>query len=254
MDTAALDEFLTITQASSKVAKQFLNAFGGDVNAAVQAFFEDPDQLVGDANAPQEDDNTENDDEDFIPRAKEFVREPMQQVRKRLVAEEAPQGGRGTRSRRNQPVEAFRDLQAEQGIIFGGTNISIHLIQRLIHAKTARMLTKSRFIATPALGRSVNKKATPLADLFRPPLEIMFRGTLEKAAKQAAATTRWLLINIQDSGIFDCQRLNRDTWSDPEIKRIIQASFIMVQLQTTSEQAEEYTYEFNATLNASFLP
>jgi len=118
------------------------------------------------------------------------------------------------------------------------------------NANSHSMLTNLDFFDSALLGRAVNKKATPLADLFRPPLELLFRGSLEKAAKQAASTKRWLLINVQDAGVFDCQRLNRDTWSDPEIKRIIEGSFVMVQLQTTSDQIEEYTYEFVAAFQS----
>ena len=88
----------------------------------------------------------------------------------------------------------------------------------------------------------MNKKSTMLADLFRPPLEVLFKGTFEKASATAAAQHRWLLLNIQDPGIFDCQLINRDTWADEALKATIKASFIMVQLYVTSEQAEEYTY------------
>ena len=93
----------------------------------MQAFFEDPEQLADDAPGPQDDDIPVDLDEDFIPEAEEFVRAPMQQVRQRLVADDLPQAGRGRRTRRNQPVDAFRDLQAEQGVIFGGTTTHLTL-------------------------------------------------------------------------------------------------------------------------------
>jgi thioredoxin-related protein len=87
----------------------------------------------------------------------------------------------------------------------------------------------------------MNKKTGGLADLFRPPLELMFKGSFEKAKSHATSTSRWLLVNVQDPGIFDCQLLNRDTWSDEGLKKIIQTSFIMLQLTVMTDQASEYT-------------
>lgn len=54
--------------------------------------------------------------------------------------------------------------------------------------------------------------------------------------------SKWLLINIQDPGIFDCQILNRDTWSDEAVKRFIQKTFVMLQLYYGTDSASEYTY------------
>lgn len=103
----------------------------------------------------------------------------------------------------------------------------------------------------------MNKKGGGLADLFRPPLEILFKGSYDKSLAFATRSKRWLLVNVQDPGIFDCQLLNRDTWSDDGIKRIIQTSFVMIQLYATTEQASEYTYgpilEVSAVVERSVL-
>jgi len=88
----------------------------------------------------------------------------------------------------------------------------------------------------------MNQKGGGLADLFRPPLEILFKGSFEKATAQATASKRWLLVNVQDPGVFDCQLLNRDTWSDEGVRRIVKASFVMIQLYMLTDQASEYTY------------
>lgn len=101
-------------------------------------------------------------------------------------------------------------------------------------------------------GRGMNKKSTMLADLFRPPLEVLFKGTFEKARSTAAKQQRWLLLNLQDPGVFDCQLLNRDTWSDEGVKALIKASFIMIQLYNTSDQATEYTYAPTKLFTLSF--
>ena len=81
-----------------------------------------------------------------------------------------------------------------------------------------------------------------MADLFRPPLEILFKGSYEKSLAFATRSKRWLLVNVQDPGIFDCQLLNRDTWSDEGVKKLIKTSFVMIQLYVLTDQASEYTY------------
>ena len=117
MSDEAIDEFVGITQASSAVAKQFLGAFNGDVQAAVEAFFEDPEKYENGAqSSPIDPDLLEGD----VPVPDDYVRAPMQQVRKRLIADDMPVGrGRGRPT--NQPTEVFRDLRKEQNALFSGS-------------------------------------------------------------------------------------------------------------------------------------
>ena len=44
---------------------------------------------------------------------------------------------------------------------------------------------------------------------------------VEKAKKE----NKYVLVNIQDVSEFDCQRLNRDTWSDLELQRLVSQNF-----------------------------
>lgn len=112
----AITEFVSITQASESVAKQFLTAFDNDVQAAIEAFFEDPDKYSGGSSRPVDPDFSDDD----VPQQDEYVRAPIQPVRKRLVGDDMPVG-RGRGGRAQQPSEAFRDLRSEQAIISGGT-------------------------------------------------------------------------------------------------------------------------------------
>lgn len=112
----ALTEFVSITQASEATAKQFLQAFDNDVQAAVEAFFEDPDKYSGASSRPAASDFS--DDEGQVQ--DEYVRAPIQPVRKRLIADDMPVG-RGRGGRNQQPSEAFRDLRSEQSAMSAGT-------------------------------------------------------------------------------------------------------------------------------------
>lgn len=112
----ALTEFVSITQANEDVAKQFLRAFDDDVQAAVEAFFEDPDKYAGGASRAVDSDFSDDDP----PMQDDYVRAPIEPVRKRLVADDMPMG-RGRGGRTQNPSEAFRDLRSEAASVVGGT-------------------------------------------------------------------------------------------------------------------------------------
>lgn len=116
MESAAIDEFVSITQASENVAKQYLGAFDNDVQAAVEAFFEDPSKYNS---APPA---LADDDVEFIPptEPEQLEREPMKQVRRRLIQDELPVG-RGRGRRNTQTTEPFRDFSAEHRSLTRGT-------------------------------------------------------------------------------------------------------------------------------------
>ncbi|XP_055690449.1 UBX domain-containing protein 7 [Lutzomyia longipalpis] len=86
-----------------------------------------------------------------------------------------------------------------------------------------------------------------LSDLFRPPVEILHRGTWESGREVARAADKWLLVNLQDSGDFKCQCLNRDVWSDEVIRETLSQYFIMCQVSITSEEGEKFRAFYHAT-------
>ncbi|CAG62378.1 uncharacterized protein GVI51_M01221 [Nakaseomyces glabratus] len=85
-------------------------------------------------------------------------------------------------------------------------------------------------------------KEARLAMLFRPPFDIMSKVNLDRAKLKARKKKRWIMINIQDSGVFQCQALNRDIWSNKRVKRLIKKNFIFLQYQFESRNAEPYVH------------
>ncbi|KAK9802553.1 hypothetical protein WJX73_000517 [Symbiochloris irregularis] len=75
-----------------------------------------------------------------------------------------------------------------------------------------------------------------LADLFKPPQDLLFQGTFEAAKQTAAAQNRWLLANVQSNAQFASHQLNRDTWSHATVKDIVQGCFIFWQVADSSDQ------------------
>ena len=73
------------------------------------------------------------------------------------------------------------------------------------------------------------KKRT-LEELYKPPIDIIFKGDFQTARESATSAKKWLLVNIQDAGEFQCQVLNRDVWSNEAVKTILREHFIFWQV------------------------
>ncbi|GAB6020566.1 UBX domain-containing protein 7 [Chamberlinius hualienensis] len=85
-----------------------------------------------------------------------------------------------------------------------------------------------------------SQKLKTLEDLFRPPLDIMHRGSFDSARELGQGTNKWLMVNIQNVQEFTCQVLNRDVWSNPAVKNIIKENFIFWQIYHDSEEGVRY--------------
>ncbi|CCH62471.1 hypothetical protein TBLA_0H01840 [Henningerozyma blattae CBS 6284] len=81
--------------------------------------------------------------------------------------------------------------------------------------------------------------------LFRPPFDIMSKRDFESAKRKAVKKKKWLMINIQDSGIFQCQALNRDLWSSKAVKKLIKSHFVFLQYQFEARDATPYINFYN---------
>ncbi|XP_067310102.1 UBX domain-containing protein 7 isoform X2 [Pseudorasbora parva] len=89
-------------------------------------------------------------------------------------------------------------------------------------------------------GSAMDKKLSTLADLFRPPIELMHKGSFETAKDSGQLENKWLMINIQNVQDFACQCLNRDVWSNDAVKTIIREHFIFWQVYHDSEEGQRY--------------
>lgn len=111
-------------------------------------------------------------------------------------------------------------------------------------------------------GNMTSTKRKTLEDLFKPPLDIIHKGTFDSVstilaqilsfvgryvfltkilwsqqAKLAGEKDRkWLIVNIQDSTEFRCQMLNRDVWSNSSVRNIIAEHFILWQVTINDYQ------------------
>lgn len=66
---------------------------------------------------------------------------------------------------------------------------------------------------------------------------------------------KWLIVNIQDPAIFDCQRLNRDIWRNDDIKATIRENFIFMQYAKDDPRGQQYVnYYFHARDSSDAYP
>ncbi|XP_063298341.1 UBX domain-containing protein 7 isoform X1 [Pelobates fuscus] len=201
-----LREFTSITGASENVGKHMLEACNHNLEMAVTMFLdggsiaEEPSTSSAGASSAHP-----------PPPAEDDVRAPIPQKQEILVEPEmfgAPKRRRPARS----IFDGFRDFQTE----------TIRQEQELRN------------------GGTVDKKLTTLADLFRPPIDLMHKGSFETAKECGQLKNKWLMINIQNVQDFACQCLNRDIWSNESVKTLIREHFIFWQVYHDSEEGQRY--------------
>ncbi|XP_048361990.1 UBX domain-containing protein 7 isoform X2 [Sphaerodactylus townsendi] len=146
------------------------------------------------------------------PHTEDEVRAPIPQKQEILVEPEPLFGAPKRRRPARSIFDGFRDFQTE----------TIRQEQELRN------------------GGAIDKKLTTLADLFRPPIDLMHKGSFETAKECGQIQNKWLMINIQNVQDFACQCLNRDVWSNEAVKNIIREHFIFWQVYHDSEEGQRY--------------
>ncbi|KTW30126.1 hypothetical protein T552_00604 [Pneumocystis carinii B80] len=76
--------------------------------------------------------------------------------------------------------------------------------------------------------------------LFRPPFDIIKNIDFESAKELAKNKMLWVMVNLQDNTDFLCQKLNRDLWKDQRVKDVILKNFIFLQYISTSSDGILY--------------
>ncbi len=100
-----------------------------------------------------------------------------------------------------------------------------------------------------------NQRANRLAKLFQPPWDLMFKGSWDNAREEGREGKKWLLVNIQNGEVFDCQALNRDLWKDPGVVETVRENFLFLQYSQTDVRAEQYlNYYFQQHENLDLYP
>ncbi|KAL5340531.1 hypothetical protein BJX70DRAFT_361279 [Aspergillus crustosus] len=274
MDGDVVAQFTEITGSSPELAAQYLQLADFSIEQAMQLFFEnggaplthEPTPSTSTPNRPSrsayEDDSgivhIDSDDEDVRPAARnpafeddaamarrlqeemyggqepaDEVRAPMARTTETLVGPEADFGGDmhesilsqlRTRQRRGNRPGIFN--QRDTSSIWTGEAEEESHRERLAEATGG--------------ASEASDKQSFLAELFRPPFEIMSRLPWDLAREEGREHEKWLIVNIQDPSIFDCQILNRDLWKNASVKETIQEHFLFLQYTKDDTRAAPY--------------
>uniref|UniRef100_A0A8K9UVI1 UBX domain-containing protein 7 n=1 Tax=Oncorhynchus mykiss TaxID=8022 RepID=A0A8K9UVI1_ONCMY len=203
-----IQQFTAITGATESVGKHMLEACNNNLEMAVTMFLDGG----GIAEEPSTSSSSAGTSSSRAPPADDQVRAPIPQKQDILVEPEPMFGAPKRRRPARSIFDGFRDFQTE----------TIRQEQELRN------------------GSAVDKKLSTLADLFRPPVELMHKGSFETAKDCGQLENKWLMINIQNVQDFACQCLNRDVWSNDAVRTIIREHFIFWQVYHDSEEGQRY--------------
>ncbi|EEH04369.1 UBX domain-containing protein Ubx2 [Histoplasma capsulatum G186AR] len=87
---------------------------------------------------------------------------------------------------------------------------------------------------------NASSKSSMLAEMYRPPFEIMSKLPWDLARDEGRENMRWLLVNIQDASVFDCQVLNRDLWKNQGVMDTVKEHFIFLQYSKDDPRGSQY--------------
>lgn len=85
-----------------------------------------------------------------------------------------------------------------------------------------------------------SSRSNLLAELYCPPFELMSRLPWDQARQQGKDGEKWILVNIQDPSIFDCQVLNRDIWKNTGVMDTLKENFIFMQYSKDDPKGNQY--------------
>ncbi|XP_048741186.2 UBX domain-containing protein 7-like isoform X2 [Ostrea edulis] len=237
-----IEQFCSITGADEEVGKNLLEACNGNLELAIDMHMdsEGPPASVdqGGASAERNSPATRGASSSAPIDLEDDIRAPIPQRNETLVEdlpafvsaphmEEMlhPQDSvlRGRRRQARSVFDGFRDFQAEA-------------------RQQEEMMRR---------GSSSSYKKRTLEDLFRPPIDITYKGTFAGAREAGTELNKYIMVNVQDVKEFVCQALNRDVWSHEGVKAIVKDHFVFWQVYHDSEEGgkfkqfykvEEYPY------------
>jgi hypothetical protein len=86
-----------------------------------------------------------------------------------------------------------------------------------------------------------NEHDDRLARIFSPPYNLMYTGHFEAARLDAQQTDKWIMVTIHNPAEFECQKMNRDLWSDEHVVEVIKDSFIFFQFPMASADGRQHS-------------
>ncbi|XP_050077491.1 UBX domain-containing protein 7 [Anopheles maculipalpis] len=199
-----------ITGLKEDQATNLLTAYNGNLEGAINAFYENPEGILNPEPAVVIDDDDSGSGPSSAPSSRvianddDNVRAPIPRKTEILLPQIEVNRARIGKRRAAVITEVpFRNFELEGRI-------------------------QEQMLMQQGQGPSA-KKVTRLEALFMPPFDILFSGGFDQAQRHGNSVDRWLLVNLQDDLNFCCQTLNRDLWSDMELKAFMRRHLVFWQ-------------------------
>ena len=182
------------------------------------------------------------------------VRAPMARTTETLVGP-----GSGGGDWRNDPEEMnaaiFEQMQRRR---MGGARSQLagifnqHAAPSIWSSEEAQQPATREQLSRATGGASdASTKSNLLAQLFQPPFDLMSKVSWSEARDDGKEGQKWIMVNVQDPSIFDCQVLNRDIWKNTQIRETIQEHFIFLQYNKDDPHGREYIQYYFANMRDS---
>ncbi|EDV99349.1 UBX domain-containing protein 7 [Drosophila grimshawi] len=249
-DAATIDELVErvveVTACTTEEAKHYLGACANDVAAAVALFFEQ-----GGNGAPTS--NAATDAVAAVVEEVEVVRAPIAPVREQLLLPEDDNffasGSSSSNSRLSHvthPIKVcpLRDFAREGALMeeqLQATGVySDPSTHRRRRDRSAQMVVAGQAISLHNRSNATgSSNSSRLGDLYRPPTDLLYSGSLAAAREFASTRQRWLLVNVQGDN-FQSQTMNRDVWSMKELKQLVRRQFVLWQVDNDSSEGRRF--------------
>ncbi|TPP60138.1 UBX domain-containing protein 2 [Fasciola gigantica] len=252
MSPDKIESFRQFTGADAETARSFLNLCEDNLEMAVGLYMEDPNSANNSVNA--------------APAAEEY-RSPIPQRTERLIPIDIPiysshfERGATLRTRRRAFVADDSDDEIQLvGENLPGTTDSLSSLPNGssssatdAHSGSSNGDTSSRGSRSNGARPELPSKRGYLRQLYQPPTEILFDGTLLAAQAAAREKNQWLLVSLHDEGCFDCHLLNRDVWKDSRVYQTIRRNFVFLQLPVDSPEGIRFRSLHSYVQSASHI-
>lgn len=238
---AAIEQFMAFTGKEAGDAHSYLDAASWDVEAAVELCFAADEATGGrvqsDFNALASDPTDAGGDAPQGGPERE-VRQPDDVVREQLV------GSHLDEAVNRRGFGALGGPHGETDPFVGGLGAAARQPNAMHfddeHDDESMELENDE--NSPQHGDNGPHDDDTLGTIFRPPTDLTFQGSFESAKTRARQLDKWLLANVQAKGqldtsevlnrnpFFDSGALNRDTWSNDQVRQVLHGSFMLYQV------------------------
>ncbi|KAJ1822741.1 UBX domain protein Ubx2 [Coemansia sp. RSA 2675] len=242
MESENIPQFCAVTTADPSIAIGYLQVTDNNLEQAISLYFaNDGKALHGDtgtaANSVGAPAATAGDSRSAY---EEEVRAPIASRRDVLVDD---YGGGAYESAYSGAMHRQRDMASRSAV-------AASIFNQRIRTVNVPLRDFSQEAADIAAGESGVSESTArrnrLAELFKPPFEIMHQGDMDSARQEAMTDGKWVLINLQELSDFKCQALNRDIWRQKIIKDVVRQDFVFFQVSIESAEGVKLATMYSA--------